>query len=505
MTIIEKMLQAPAENAGMDVVIVSTTSAHQEAYWQHRLEATRGQIVNEGALVLAIHEDWPGGAGNGLGTLYALHEAARRAHAQGVDLLKHLADGAAVGLYHTAGKGTRLAPLPASENNNKPAVKLPGLITVDGESRPITILESVIRQTSIYAPARRGRVSVFWGDQIFVPTADPFRKATHHADILCQLSAFPTREEWDARGLQNYGLIAVGDHGDAKQVEKISFERASDLVASGVLQVHGGIGASLGSFSMSHALTDALLAEFALEVGQRSGKMDTDPHFWMPMTLGMESYQEVMAAKGTPADESQAHHARIQRMVATLPGTLRGFGAVDVGSGSYWWDYGQLKGYHANNLRLLGDSAEAAAMRQFFAVAEPDQNGCVVQNCQIGKLEACNSLLIDVVSEAVTATDSVVFCLRAPAIRCDQAVVYQHLDDEGMTLASGTVLADSFIPPDERVCMQTQLSRHGGNDWHEVVEGNPLSYDALYRLNLPIDPLAAERYAMAKFAAWRNV
>jgi hypothetical protein len=25
-------------------------------------------------------------------------------------------------LYHTAGKGTRLAPLPASENNNKPGV-----------------------------------------------------------------------------------------------------------------------------------------------------------------------------------------------------------------------------------------------------------------------------------------------------------------------------------------------------------------------------------------------
>ena len=28
-------------------------------------------------------------------------------------------------LYHTAGKGTRLAPLPGAENNNKPGVKLP--------------------------------------------------------------------------------------------------------------------------------------------------------------------------------------------------------------------------------------------------------------------------------------------------------------------------------------------------------------------------------------------
>ena len=29
-------------------------------------------------------------------------------------------DGKAVAIYHTAGKGTRLAPLPGAENNNKP-------------------------------------------------------------------------------------------------------------------------------------------------------------------------------------------------------------------------------------------------------------------------------------------------------------------------------------------------------------------------------------------------
>ena len=37
-----------------------------------------------------------------------------------------------------AGKGTRLAPLPGAENNNKPGVKLPALLTVNGELAPIT-------------------------------------------------------------------------------------------------------------------------------------------------------------------------------------------------------------------------------------------------------------------------------------------------------------------------------------------------------------------------------
>lgn len=28
------------------------------------------------------------------------------------------------------------------------------------------------------------------------------------------------------------------------------------------------------------------------------------------------------------------------------------FGAVDIGQGAYWWDYGQLKLYYFNNFRV---------------------------------------------------------------------------------------------------------------------------------------------------------
>jgi len=45
--------------------------------------------------------------------------------------------------FHTAGKGTRLAPLPGSENNNKPGVKLPATY---GTGAPISILEGVVQQ-----------------------------------------------------------------------------------------------------------------------------------------------------------------------------------------------------------------------------------------------------------------------------------------------------------------------------------------------------------------------
>lgn len=73
-------------------------------------------------------------------------------------MLRH--EGKAVAIYHTAGKGTRLAPLPGAENNNKPGVKLPGLVSVNGQLEPITVLECVLRQTSSYGAVRGGRCSV---------------------------------------------------------------------------------------------------------------------------------------------------------------------------------------------------------------------------------------------------------------------------------------------------------------------------------------------------------
>jgi hypothetical protein len=100
-----------------DVVIICTTDDHQANYWMDMLSDSMKSKV------LAVSEDWvaPGGAGNGLGTLYAWQKAC--ALSTNLDLAKGLQDGTlSAALYHTAGKGTRLAPLPASENNNKPGV-----------------------------------------------------------------------------------------------------------------------------------------------------------------------------------------------------------------------------------------------------------------------------------------------------------------------------------------------------------------------------------------------
>ena len=96
-------------DSGYDIVIVCTGNEKQAEYWQQRLESVRGVVLPASSTVLAVHEDWPGGAGNGLGTFYAYVKACAAAKAaHGIDIPELLAAGThSVGLYHTAGKGTR--------------------------------------------------------------------------------------------------------------------------------------------------------------------------------------------------------------------------------------------------------------------------------------------------------------------------------------------------------------------------------------------------------------
>ena len=291
--------------------------------------------------------------------MYAFQNASKIAvERHNIDLAEEMKSGKiSVGLYHTAGKGTRLAPLPGSENNNKPGVKLPGIINIHGNKVPITILESVIKQTGCYAKSRLGRISVFWGDQIFIPTVEVSYTPTNHVDILCSLGPMLTAEEWKEKGMDKYGLIAQTSDGRAAQVEKVDHATATSLLSS--LGDIVSVGVSLGSFSTSAEMLIALLTEFDAELQQKAIKLDTDPHFWMPMTLDKEAYVYLMVQKKVKEEVSSAHHDRIRKMISThqldaaAAGSGNGsgisitglFGACDVGTDIYWWDYGQLKYY----------------------------------------------------------------------------------------------------------------------------------------------------------------
>ena len=106
----------------------------------------------------------------------------------------------------------------------------------------------------------------------------------------------PDEHAWQVKGLDKYGLIAVNENAEAMHVEKVSYEEAQRLLST--FGKASSVGPSLGSFSISNHMLNALLVEFETELLEKTVKMDSDPHFWMPMTLSKDAYVNVMISKG---------------------------------------------------------------------------------------------------------------------------------------------------------------------------------------------------------------
>jgi len=511
------------QSKGYSVVIVCTSSQGMEDYWQARLEAGRGQVCGKDAEVVVVHEDWEGGAGNGLGSLYAYKKACDKS---GKDLAEVASNGGSLVIYHTAGKGTRLAPLPGSEGNNKPGVKLPSIVKLaqqEGtgkfeQSSLLTILEAVIIQTSLYATAHCGRLAVYWGDQVFVPTENPEYTPDHHADIMAKLGEFPTEEGWIKGGLEKYGLVAVSPNSHAVQLEKVSYQTAKENLPAECLK-SGKIGTSLGSFSISVSLLSAFLTEFATELEGKTGKLDTDPHWWMPMTLNATTYQKIMLSKNEPEASIKAHFDRMEAFKTNFLSTVEKepahkktdtvlsnehvLGGVGIGPDCYWWDYGQLKLYTKNMLLATKDDTEAAAYRLFLKVSQEKRTETSqLGECKVDKpsVVLCSELKAGKVKDSVVAKcrigtleveDSILVNVTAPSVKGKGLVLYNVASNVALDYDKDTVRADVFSPQEggETTVIQTNVEVDGGQAWDDK-QKNTKSYADVHKDNQNADMIA---------------
>ena len=391
-----------------------------------------------------------------------------------MDLSAELSRGrVSVGLYHTAGKGTRLAPLPGSENNNKPGVKIPAIVALEGKHVPATILESVIKQTGSYASSRKGRLSVFWGDQVFIPTASCTLAPKYHVDILCSLGPMMGEAEWKEKGMDKYGLIAQAKQGGAAQVEKVDHATAVQLLSS--LGDIESVGASLGSFSVSFPMLHALLTEFSSELAARKGKLDSDPHLWMPMTLVEDSYLHLMQQKGISADVAAAQYHRIAAMVQRFKSepsnsSLKLFGPVDVGQDVLWWDYGQLLLYQKNTLRLTDDSAETRLMKLFYGITAGDTTAGIdehstVSSSSLNSASVARSVIVNTRCQHIEAEDAIIVNVTARRIIAGRgSILYNIVDssEEGIRLGEGEVRVGVFSADASQMVITSSTSIDGG-------------------------------------------
>ena len=471
---ITTMLEAPKKEIGWDVIIISTSTPGQEEYWQNHLTHLRGSLIKQSSLVITVHEDWPGGAGNGLGTLYAYQKAIEKGkNLFNINLTDVQKKGGTIAIYHTAGKGQRLFPLTGSEYCNKPAVKLPEIIT---PSEYLTILDGVIRQTVPYAQSRSGRLSVFWADQLFVPSKSFEYTPKHHIDILMQMTSLPSEKEWTSRGLSNFGLIIPGNNDEAQVMDKSDYKDIKKLV--GTVK---DVGISLGSFSLSYDMTMGLIQLFKKELDEKTIKMDSDPHIWMPLTLSEDVYVALMHKKGVSTDSAKSHYKRIHSFKTEFlkkSPALKLFGALDVGSDSYWWDYGTVNNYYSNMIKLTHKTPESEAMRKFFSLKMDKNNNCVSHSfTKTASLK--NSVIIGSAADSFAGENIVVINSILGELKGENSLLYNVMEEHSHAHPSGAIRADLRYKG-EKISLNSTLGRDGKTDWNVKLPGNSVTYEEIY-------------------------
>lgn len=479
------------ELQGFDILIISTNTSYQESLWQKRLKELKGVVLKPDAITLAITEEWPNGAGNGLGTLYALSKAQEKAKFMyQKDLYEMQKRGSSVAIYHTAGKGKRLFPIAASEFNDKSSVKLPGSLN----QRPLTILEAVIRQTSQLAGQRKGRLSVFWGDQIFIPSKKTLSEGDCHIEILGKKTSFPTAAEWEKLGLESYGTFSIAKSGETKLFEKVDYGTFYRLVTQKGQPEIKSVATSLGSFSLSPQMTFALLREFQPEIDKQKGKLESDPHFWMPLTLNLEAYQQLMEAKGESPQEIKAHYERMNAFKSKffqLHTPKNFFKVVDLGQKSYWWDLGSIHCYYQNLLKLTSLGGEGETMRHFYNIDPLQQNlndNCVIKddgtcliNCNIRSGKILNSILIGVEADRLEVRNCIMINSKFTSASARYALFYNVEEKKETTFSPGTVRADVLFPKTkETLLLYSHQGRDGKIDWNHTLPQNTMSFEDVY-------------------------
>ena len=461
---------------GMDVIIVSTDTLYQEELCQRHLEGLLGDLIKPTAKVVAVHEDWPGGAGNGLGTLYAYQKAQKKLKERyGIDLKEVQLKGASVAIYHTAGQGKRLSPLTGSEHNNKSSVKLPSFV---GKHKSfMTLLDGVLKQTAFLAQNRKGRLSVFWGDQIFISSTPMHTPPNHHVEMFVQSAKWPDQQEWERSRWSQYGVVFFNENNDALLFEKPTFPFLEKLKKG--KKLYKNTSKSLGCFSLSTPLTFALLDLFQEELAQKKGKYDTDPTFWMATTLPLETYLESL-----PNSSSELH----QRMQTFAKAFCNAFsespflGATDIGAHSVWSDYGTVDQYFYNLLKLTETTPEGDAMRTFFGLKLDLANQSILLNSNISSSRFHRSIVMGTTCDRFEGNACVMINSQIRSGTGQKTLLYNVHEKELLDLKEGFLRADAFIE-DRHVKLSTVLGRDGKKDWSQRLPGNALSYEEVYQLN----------------------
>ncbi len=490
-SIITRMEKTIKKDQGFDVIIVVASSGNKE-YWERRLKASRNEILGPKTKIVVVEEDWPGGAGQLLGTLYAFQKTDKE-----IFLKLLLEQKGTVAIYHAAGHGKRMAPLCGTEVNNKPGIKLPRVIKVEDKEVPLTVLEAAIFSTQIFAKGREERICVFWGDQVFISSQRVKRETRLPVEIFGIKKRFLlSKKDWQ-KNWQSYGVLIPTKKRRTLLREKVSWGKLQKLLERGYLKEdkEGKITLikSLGCFSISLPFLESLLEEFLKEIEGKRRNLSTDFHLWIPLTSKKKEYQ-TDGGGGIYWERIK----KIRKSFLQKIGKKRIIGEKNLGERTIWWDYGHLKIYYLNLLKLIKKTAEGETAREFFDVEKylikrkitnkklRIKNSILI-NSEIDRGEIENVILVDSKIHRAKIKNGVIISTQAKGILGPQRAVAKNIllynvkEEKQVKVLPAEVITDIIPGEGTKIRMRTSLLRDGKRDWQARLPKNIFAYGEIER------------------------
>jgi len=448
---IRQMRATIKKGNGFDYIIIVSSTKEQSIFWKNRFEALKGQILPNNAKIISIEENWPGGAGQFLGTLYAFKKA---------KILKQ--KGKKIAIYHTSGMGKRMAPISLTEQAGKTAIKLPKLIKINGKKDFLRLLDAVVFSTQIYASTRENRLSVFWGDQIIIPEKD-VKLEDHPIEIFAIKGKIPkTEKQWD-KEFNNYGIF-FSDGKTISEREKVSWEDFLELKAKWIAK-------SLGFFSISFDFLKFLLNEYKEDLDKKEKRMDMEPDLWIPLSTTKKEYVRT------------GGNARYWQRVQKIKKKFKEIQIKDLGEKTFWWDFGKVSLYQKYLLKTTENSLEGETLRDFFGLkkfwvlkSKSIKNSILINSRVQGKIE--NSIVISAKIKNIEVKDSVIFDSEAFQIKGEKMVVYNLQEPKSIYFKKYDVISDVFSSLG-KIRLKTKTYRNGKDDWNHRVLENTVSFQSL--------------------------
>lgn len=466
---IRKIKNGVKKNQGFDIVII-VSSNNNSKYWEKRLRNTRKEILPKKTKIICVEEKWKNkdGAGQLLGTLNAIKFIKNK-----LNIEKELKRGKTIAMYHTAGKGKRMAPLSGTEKNNKPAIKLPKPIKVGNKNNLISLLESVIYSTQIFAQTREGRLCVFWGDQIIIPSRISKIETKSPVEIFgvkqrIKLSKKIWEENW-----KMYGIL-IPQKENTLQRDKLSWQEIIKIKNKGILKEKNGkidFLKSAGCFSINLGFLKSLLQEFSNDLKNKNKKIDTDPGLWMPITLEKPK-------------ENKTYWKRINNFKEKFildTGNKNIISAKDLGENTIFWDYGNIACYYKNILKIVEKSKEGKIARLFFDVEKYFKNKSLIINSKIKGITK-NSVILNSEIKKADVQNSIIINSKIKKAKGKNMLLYYVQEKEEIKTLKDEIITDIKIKDSEIIRMKTTISRDGKDDWEIRLPENPLSYSEIEKI-----------------------